>query len=175
MFVGTYAAQDEPAARHESETPIARSKVSESPKCSETGFSSQIALVARQQETRTHAKNTEAQLQNTVDKLAALCAPNAALTQRLCAIEAETPEEREARKLRMKNAEIEQLKQSVTRITSDTESVRKKLAERQAFLRVVKAQISQLQPPVLFAVKEKKQKRKGKGRRAQKSVQEVDA
>jgi hypothetical protein len=53
--------------------------------------------------------------------------------------------------------------------------MRKKLAQRQAFLRDVKTQISKLQPLVPFTVKEKKQKGKDNGRRAQKSVHEADA
>ncbi|KAF1357367.1 hypothetical protein EJ07DRAFT_157672 [Lizonia empirigonia] len=92
------------------------------------------------------------------EELSALRKANTALTQCLHEISQETHEEREARKLRQKNVEIEDLKASIERVTAQTEATKKELAERQTYLRELNAQVVTLQPPVQFAIKQEKGK-----------------
>lgn len=96
------------------------------------------------------------------EEIAALKKANETLTQRLQEFEQETPEEREARKLKQKSAEIENLKASVAQATTQTEETKKQLAERQAYLRDLNTQLATLRPAQQFVIKEKKQKAKGK-------------
>ena len=96
--------------------------------------------------------------QNDADELAAFRTANAALTQRLREIEEETPEEKDARKLKSKNAEIEQLKASIEKVNAQTEATKKKVLEQQAHLRSLNAQIAKLQPPVPYKIQDKRRK-----------------
>ncbi|KAF9700029.1 hypothetical protein EKO04_002018 [Ascochyta lentis] len=114
---------------------------------------------------RSHKKPRTHQRTDT-EELAALRQANLALTQRLREFEQETPVERESRKVKLKNAEIEQLKATVERVNAQTEATMKRLAERQAYLRDLNAQIAKSGPPLAFAMKDK---RKGKLRKGQKS------
>lgn len=101
------------------------------------------------------------------EELAALRKANTALTKRLRELSQETPEEREARKLRQRNLEIEDLKASIERVTAQTKATKKELAERRAYLRELNEQVVMLQPPVQFAIKQGREKEKG--RKMQKS------
>lgn len=94
------------------------------------------------------------------EELIALRQANAILTQRLRELEGENPEERDVRKLKLKNNEIDELKASVEQTHNESEFVKQKLAEQQAYLRELKAQIAELQPPLPFAVKETRKKGK---------------
>lgn len=170
-----HAAHAGPAVQDISSPLPACSKAPKSRESSESDFSAQVDLVAGQQEVIKLAENPQNPPRVDNDELTALRKANAALNARLRILEGETPEEREARKLKAKNAEIEELKASHERIVDDTEEVKKKLAERHAYLRDVKAQIAKLQPPLPFAVKEKKQKGKGKGRQARDDGEEGGA
>ena len=170
-----HAAHAGPAVGDISSPLLTYSKAPKSPGSSELDFSSQIDLVARQQEIIKLVETPQNPSRVDDDELTALRKANAALSARLRILEGETPEEREARKLKAKNAGIEELKASHERIVTDTEEVKKKLAERHAYLRDVKAQIAKLQLPLPFAVKEKKQRRKGKGRQARDDGEEGGA
>ena len=109
------------------------------------------------------SKSLQNHSQSDTEELAALRAANAALTERLRQVEDETPEEREVRKLKLKNAEIEQLKSSVEQVTAQTEVTKKKLAERQAHLRELNGQVAKLQPPVPYKIQERRKKREKTG------------
>ncbi|KAJ4349241.1 hypothetical protein N0V95_004730 [Ascochyta clinopodiicola] len=98
----------------------------------------------------------------TTAELLTLRQANISLTKRLHASSPETPSEREARRFKTKNAEIEQLKASVERVHAQTEATRKRLVERQAYLRELNAQIVKLQPPLPFVVKSGRGKGRGK-------------
>jgi hypothetical protein len=95
------------------------------------------------------------------EELIALRQANAVLTQRLRELEGENPEERDARRLKLKNDEVEELKASVEQTHIEIELIKQTLAERQAYLRELNAQIAELQPPLPFSVKETR-KKKGK-------------
>ena len=95
------------------------------------------------------------------EELIALRQANALLTQRLRKLEGENPEERDARKLKLKNDEVQELKASVEQTQNETELIKQTLAERQAHLRELNAEIAELEPPLPFAVKETR-KKKGK-------------
>lgn len=100
------------------------------------------------------------------EELVVLRQANAVLIQRLHELEGENPEERDARRLKLKNDEVEELKASVEQTHMETEIIKQTLAERQAYLRELNAQIADLQPPLPFAVKEtRKKKDKAKGRK----------
>lgn len=101
--------------------------------------------------------------QTDTEELVALRAANAALTQRLREIEEETPEERDTRKVKLKNAEIEQLKASVEKVNAQTQAIKEKILERQAHLRELNAQLAKLQPPVPYKIQGRR-KKKGKNK-----------
>jgi hypothetical protein len=97
------------------------------------------------------------------EELTALRQANAVLTQRLRGLEGENPEER---KLKLKSDEVEKLKASVKQTHIETEIIKQTLAERQAYLQELNAQIAELQPPLPFAVRgPRKKKDKAKGRK----------
>ena len=95
------------------------------------------------------------------EELIALRQANALLTQRLRELEGENPEERDARKLKLKSDEVQELKASVEQTQNETELIKQALAGRQAYLRELNAEIAELEPPLPFAVKEMRRK-KGK-------------
>ena len=95
------------------------------------------------------------------EELIALRQANALLTQRLRKLEGENPEERDARKLKLKNDEVQELKASVEQTQNETELIKQTLAERQAHLRELNAEIAELRTPLEYAVKETR-KKKGK-------------
>ena len=93
------------------------------------------------------------------EELIALRQANAHLTQRLRELEGENPEERDARKLKLKNDEVQELKASVEQTQNETELIKQTLAERQAYLRELNAEIAELEPRLPFAVKETRRKK----------------
>ncbi|KAF2997047.1 hypothetical protein E8E13_000993 [Curvularia kusanoi] len=111
-----------------------------------------------------HSQNNT---KSAADELLALCQANAILTQRLREFETEDPQTREARKLRLKHAEIEQLKASVEQTHAETDAIKLELAERQTYLRELNERINDLVRPVPFAVKETRKKDKPKGKKGE--------
>jgi hypothetical protein len=94
------------------------------------------------------------------EELIALRETNALLTQRLRELEGENPEERDARKLKLKNDEVDELKASVEQTHNETELIKQEHAKQQVYLRELHAQIAALQPPLQFALKETRKKGK---------------
>lgn len=118
----------------------------------------------------THSEHHQNSPKSDAEELAALRPAYAVLAQRLRELEGENAEERDARKLKLKNDEVKQLKASIEQTCAETESIKQTLAERQAYLRELNAKIAELQPPLPFAVKETRKKKdnvKGKNQNQQ--------